>query len=858
MALIQKVPKPLKFLIRLVTDEQDWVHLEGDYDEIYQAFLKQKKHLIAILWILKQLFTATLLHFFKITRWSFIMFKNYLKLTFRIINKQKGYSFINIFGLAAGMACSLLILLWVRDELSFDRYHTEKDSLYRVILKETESSGTDKSYAVSPIPLAPAAKEYIPEIIRAARVTSQRLNIMAAEEPVSTYGLLVSPDFFKMFTYSLIDGSREGILSSPDKIVITESMALRFFGTQNPVGQTLHTTHLGDFVVSGVIEDPPRQSHLRFEFLINFEWIGRHGRNLNEWMDISFFTYIQLSPHADIQDIERKLTQLAQTNLENIKPLFTLQALDQIYFSPPFLFDNIPHGSSQSVFLFSLIALAVLVIACINFINLSTARSGRRSLEVGLRKVVGARRSGLIRQFFGESLFITGIAGILAVALVILLLPVFATLTGKDFSLSDMISRSFLPFIFGVPIVTGLISGTYPAIFLSSFRPIQILKGKTGTNLKGAPLRKALIVFQFSLTIAVLVGVQVTGKQMGYLMKKDLGYDRDNMLVVRMSRAQSQQYETLKERIKQNPSVESVTATAHMPTTLNSGMVIENWEGKSGDEQIHIKVLYADSDYLSTFKIDLTEGHFFNPQQTKDPYPVILNEAAVQAMNISEPVGKKIDFSSRNGRILGIVRDFHFRSLRYAIEPAVILFEPETFYHMVIRLKPFIRNPQAVILYVRRLWKELDPKQPFSYGFFDEELNRLYVNEQVTGRLFTYFSALAVLIACLGLVGLASYTSEQRTKEIGIRKVLGASGSEIFLLLLREFTKWVVLANVIAWPLAYVAMKGWLKNFAYHIPLSAWIFPSAGLIALTIAILTVSWQSLRSSMVNPVKSLRQE
>ena len=860
MEKIQIIPRVLLGLLRVVTPEAEWPHIQGDYEEIYRDLRSHRGRSAALIWLLRQIATASLIHFSDILYWSFAMLKNIIKISLRLIRKQLGYSLINIFGLAVGLACCLLIFLWVGDETSFDRFHEKRNRIYRVLIQEGETNQLDKTYAVSPITLAPAVKSDIPGVTNAVRMTGQSLALLLEDEPLPARGLMVGPEFLDMFSFPLIQGHIDTALDSINKIILTESLAERCFGTEDPVGRTIKTIAKGEFIVSGIMKDPPRQSHVGFEFLINFEWLGQNGRDLNRWTDMSFFNYVELGPNVDPAGVEQAITDLARPRLEGLPAIFKLQPLTEIYFSPAYQFDMIAvHGSRQSVLLFSIIAVGILFIACINFVNLSTARSGRRAREVGLRKVVGAQRKSLVLQFFGESLMITGLAGFLALGLITLLLPAFGSLTGKAFNSTVLLSRTFLPGILGSLFFTGLASGAYPALLLSSFRPVGVLKGSAASHTKGSLLRKALILFQFALTIAVLISVLVTNRQLDYLSKKDLGYDKNNLLVFSMSRIQARQYETLKAKLQQNPAVDKVAAAAGLPTELRGGSVASTWDGKTGDEQIHFKMFWVDPDYCDTFGMTMAEGKFFNHQSGSQDSYVVVNEAAVRAIGMADPIGKRITFGRDNIQtVIGVVKDYHFRSLHHAIEPMALFFAPSMINTMIVRLNQETADLQGFIGEVKGLWKEIDPKTPFRSVFYDEVLNRLYVNEKVTSRLFTSFTALAIFISCLGLVGMASFTAEQRTKEIGIRKVLGASFGGIFLLLVKEFTKWVLLANVIAWPVGFIIMKGWLKSFAYHAPMSAWIFPAAGLLALALAVVTVSWQTIRSSLVTPLKSLRYE
>ncbi|UCE43114.1 MAG: ABC transporter permease [Candidatus Aminicenantes bacterium] len=854
---MKKIPRLLKYTIQILSDSSDWDHLQGDYDEIYDTIYADKGRLAAIFWVLRQIANASAIDFERIITWRLVMLKNYIKIALRNIRRQKLYSSINILGLAVGLASSILIFMWVQDEKSYDRFHTHADRIFRVTISD-DQTGPDQGYAVTPIAMAPAIKQEIPEILYAARTSVRFMKLSHDENVFKEKGLFVSPDFLRMFSFNLLEGNPDAALSSPDQIVISEKLAQKHFGTQEALGRILRTEDGSDVTITGVFQNIPRQSHLYFDFLINFERHAKNGLELNRWQNISFYSYIMLEKGADPRVVAQKIIDISKKHLADLEPTFALQPLLKIHLDPPLKFDNVAHGSRQSVALFSIVALSILLIACFNFINLSTARSSRRALEVGLRKVIGARRSVLVRQFWGEALFLTSIAACLALLGIVLILPSFNSITGKDFAIRLIIEQKFLLPFLGITIFTGLASGSYPAFLLSSFQPAKIFRGRSRMSAKGSHLRKVLVVSQFALTVAILTAVLVTAKQLNFLQNKDLGYDKTNLMAVRMKRTMVRQREILKQKLLANPNILSASATANLPTTIQSGSVVEEWEGKSTDAKIHFKLLWVDTDYLETFGIELTEGRFFSKEHAADQSGFVLNRAAVKAMGLENPVGKRVVINRTEGHIIGVVKDFHFRSLHYVIEPVALIHAPSTFYTMVIKLHPNMRDPQAAITYVESLWKEFAPEDVFLYAFLEDALNRLYQKEETLGQLIRYFSALAFFVTCLGLVGIASFTTEQRTKEIGIRKVLGASSGGLVVLLLRDFVKWVVIANILALPVAYLIMSGWLQNYAYHIPLSFGLFFVPCVITVSITLLTVGHQTFRASLANPTESLRYE
>ena len=785
------------------------------------------------------------------------MLRNYVKITLRDIKKYKGYSFINIAGLAVGLFCCILILLWVYDERSYDRFHDNSDQIYRVTLLDP-NVGLDKAVAVTPLPLVPALKREIPEITYASRISPSSMEFQYQDSRFEERGLLVSSDFLNIFSFPFVQGNPDQALTNLDRIVISEEMAKKIFGNDDPMGQTLKSQRGDEFTVTGVIKDIPHQSHLQFEFLINFRYLEQKGMDFNRWSNISFFTYVMLEKNVSVQEVNQKITECHNSHIPDLKVIYKLQLLKHIYLGPVYMFDIALHGNRQSVIAFSLIAAAILAMACINFINLSTARSSRRIIEVALRKVVGANRIMLIRRFMAESMLMTIIATMLAFGALVLFLPVFNTLSGKQLTLAALMNKQMLFSILGMVAFAGLASGAYPSFHLSSLLPVKALKGTSKMSTRSSFLRKMLIIFQYSITIAVIIGVLAAEKQLSFMRNKDLGYDKTQLLVVPMKREMPRQHETLKQRLLQIPNVASAAATSNLPTHLQSASLVDEWEGKSIEGGVHLKILWVDQDYLKTFDMEMAEGRYFSKERASDQSGFILNQAAIKEMGMESPIGKRAVINDTEGPIIGVVKDFHFRSLHHVIEPMVFIFEPSLFYRMVIKLKPHALKTSETLQNIEALWKEFAPDQQFNYSFLDDELNRLYQSEQLMGTLFRYFSGLTIFIACLGLLGLVSFKAEQRTKEIGIRKVLGATVPGIVWLLSKEFTKWILISNIIAWPIAYYAMHEWLQSFAYRTNLGIGIFILSGLAAFVIALLTVSYQSIKSALADPVDSLRYE
>lgn len=850
-------PRTGERILRAVLPENERVALLGDFEELFRDRVVERGFPAAALWYWRQVLITCAAEIWNSGVWGVFMMANYLRIAFRNMKKQKIYSLINITGLAVGLACCIFILLWVRDEWSYDRFHERAANIARVGLTD-DNVGAGKRIAVTPLAMAPALVREVPEILSATRLSGSSMRMLSGDQSFDQQGLLVSPDFLRMFSFRLLQGEPETALSSPDSIVITEETARKLFRGKNPMGHIIRSGGGREYTVTGLLHDIPSQSHLDFDYLLNFQVLARNGRDLNNWGNISFYTYVELREGVDPQAAARKITACSQTHYPELQAQYFLQPLLRIYLDPAYLFDPVRHGSRQNVMAFSLIAAAVLLMAIFNFVNLATARAGRRSMEVGLRKVVGAGRGALVRQFMSESFAITMTASLLALGAVSSLLPVFNTLVEKRISLSLLIRGGPLAGLAGIVLFTGLASGFYPAICLSAFRPSMVLKGAPDARSGGFPLRRILIIFQFALTIGVIIAVLAVGRQMRFMQRMDLGFDKTNLVAVPLRGETSSRTEVLKQRLLRNPDITAAAATANLPGRLMGGTLVEDWEGKSMKGSIHLKIFWVDADYLETFRMEMDQGRFFthgpNPARTE----YVINQAAVRAMGLESPVGTRASITDERGTIIGVVKDFNFRSLHYEIEPMVLIHDPDRFSNMVIRLVPDALNRPDTLGYIESLWKEEAPDIPFSYGFVDERLAGLYGDERLMGVLLRCFTGLSVLIACLGLLGLASFMAERRRKEIGIRKVLGASFSNIIGLLLKEFSILVVAANLIAWPTAFFMLRRWLENFAFRTELSFWIFCLSGGLALLLSLLTVGYQSVRAGISNPVESLKYE
>jgi len=791
------------------------------------------------------------------------MFWNYLKTTWRNIKRYKGYSSINIIGLAVGLACCILILLWVQDELSYDRFHVHADNLYRTVTIYQKTEPATHYWPVC-APLAPALKEDYPEIIKATRFTRLRRGQLIKygdKSLLETQICLTDPDFFEMFTFPLAQGDPSSALSDPNSLIITEQMATKYFGSEDPLGKTLNINNEYDFTVTGIMKNVPHTSHLQFDFLLPFIRIEDFEKNwavLDNWTLGGYATYVLLQKETSLQELNRKIRDYIPKHAARSKDFLYLQPLKDIHlYSSHIQFGIEGQGNIKYVYIFSVVALFVLVIACINFMNLATARSSNRAKEVGLRKVVGARRPQLMGQFFCESVLTALLSLILAVVLVELFLPAFRNLSGKPLESGFSGNINILLAIVIMALITGFISGTYPALFLSSLRPVKVFKGMLKTEGRGYLFRKILVVSQFSLSILLIICTVLVSSQVDFMRNRKLGLDKEQVVYLPIRSELVRKYDPLKIELLKSAGVRNVAASSNIPSY---GVILTldyiTWEGKDPKDPKVLNLTSTGYDFIETLNMEMIEGRSFSEEYPSDENAVVINETAQKIIGMENPVGKRLMLGDTELPIIGIVKDYHFRSLHSEIEPLLLVNDPSLYRYILIKLDS--GDIPSALANIDNTWKTFFPDTPFEYHFLDEAYDNLYRTEQRMGTLFNYFTGLAIFISCLGLFGLASFMAEKRTKEIGIRKILGASVSGVVILLNREFIKWILIANIIASPVAYYAMSKWLQGFAYRINMEVWIFALAALAALAIAVVTVSYQSVRAATANPADSLRYE
>ena len=783
------------------------------------------------------------------------MFRNYIKIALRNLFKERIRSGINLLGLAIGLACTILIALWIQRELSVNQFHEHKAELYRVLTNQTYGDDIF-TFSSTPGPLAEKLKTDFPEITHASRVTwGNRMLFTYNNQSFYEMGRYVEPDFLKIFTFPLTQGNAETALVNPDNILITQELADKYFVGENPVGKTIELNNEKAYTISGILQNVPENSFLAFDFLLPFENYVKQNEWLTGWHNNGVQTYFRTQPGTADEAIGQKIKNvLVDQGVEHIQLL--AHPLKDWYLRWDFKDGKYTGGGRiQTVRMFGVIALFILLIACINFMNLSTAKSATRAMEVGVRKVTGATRSVLAAQFLCESLVLVFLAGGLGVVLAHLALPFFNELFELELSITSAGTQFWLG-ISAVILLTGIAAGSYPAFFLSAFQPVKVLKGLVTSGGKAVRLRKILVTAQFVISIFLIVNTLLVYKQIQLIKNKNLGYDKENLLFVPVNGTLWDKYETVKNELLQLPSVSSVTSTnGHIHSWgNNTGNV--SWEGKDPETSILFQTIPVDYDFIETIGATLKDGRDFSPEHSMDTSNYIINETAAELMGMGNPVGQSLTLWEEPGQIVGLAKDFHVGSFRSEQDPVILILRPWKNF-IYVRLKP-TDQLSGTLASMETVFKKHNPGYPFEYHFTDQEYAQLHSTETRTGELAKVFAFLAIFVSCLGLFGLAAFATEQRRKEIGIRKVLGATVSNLTSLVSKEFIQLVLIALVIASPLAYYTMDKWLADFAYRIDIQWWVFAIAGMLAISIAFLTVSYQSLRAALANPIESLRSE
>ncbi len=815
------------------------------------------------------------------------MFSNYLKIAFRNIRRHKIYSIINILGLAVGMTCTIFILIWVQYEFSFDRYHEYTDRIYRVV-SNWDAGKWQGLYATSNHAMGPTMQEDYPQVVKAGRfrpiwsgAVTQYNNKKFREE-----GLFYADNsLFDIFTFPMINGDSRSALTTAHSVVITENIARKYFGSENPVGKILKMTFQDrdvfgnsyvasnaelEATVTGVIKNVPGNSHFNFNMLLSFETLYFYNEKQRGrwWGDLTNYTYLLLREGCEHKKLEKKFAGLVDKHIgddlkaANGKIEYYLEPLKRIHLYSEVNWDIAGYGSIAYVYTFSAIALFILLIACINFMNLSTARSADRAREVGIRKAVGAHRGNLISQFLGESVLFSLISLILALGFVELLLPLFQSLTGGEYTFNDLIGSWLFAALIGLVLFAGFIGGSYPALFLSAFQPVRIFSGRLKAGAANSHFRNVLVVTQFTISIGLIAGTVIIFYQLNYMRHKNLGFNKKHVVVLRiLDDTVRQSIDTVKEELLNRGGIAGITVSSFQPG-YGARTNVFLPEGFSLDRIQMLRSISVDSDFIQTIGLEIVAGRNFSPDIASDSSKsILINQTAARQFGWDDPLGKSIrelDNWNTTKTVVGVIRDFHVESLHHKIAPLLLESEPARFRYILIKIRPG-RLPET-LSFLNEKWQELDPTETFDYWFLDESksFSRQYQSEQKLSRIFSCFALLSIFIACLGLFGLVSFTAEKRTKEIGIRKAMGASISGIIMLLSKEFAKWIIVANLIAWPIGYFVMNRWLRNFAYRTEIGLSAFILAGSIVLIIALLNVGYQAVKAARANPVDALRYE
>ncbi len=807
------------------------------------------------------------------------MIKNYLRVALRNLKHYKVYSFINIVGLAVGIACFVIIMLFVRDELSYDNYNKHAAQIYRPAFSAT-FNGREIRSALSPAPMGSTIYHDFPEVLAYARLHYEGSCAIRYQNKtyVEQKFLWADSSLFDVFTLPFVAGNPKTALVQPNSVVITESTARKYFGNENPLGKIINRDKNTDYIVTGVIKDVPPNSHFHPDFIASLTSV-KDGRNPN-WMSNNYYTYFLLKKGTNPADLKRKIDEELVTHagpqlkavtgvsIEQFlaagnKVGYMLQPLTSIHLNSHLDYELEQNGSISTVYIFSAIAVAILSIACINFINLATARSERRAKEVGIRKTLGSPRSHLVWQFMAESVMMSGAAVILAVGIVELMLPLFNDTADKELSLGLLANLSTIPILIGLAIVVGAIAGCYPAFYLSSFRPIDVLKPETKKGGRKSLVRNGLVVFQFAISIALFIGTLVIYDQLNYVQTRNLGFDKEESVVIYRTEDLGGRIQSFEDKLRQNTNILSVTNSTAIPGNQysDSGFWLE---GTGAQQLVDFRTMRSDYDFAGTYKMQMADGRFFSKEHPSDTGAVVVNQEVEKAFGVKVIVGKYLVLpgetmaDQKRFEVVGVVKDFNYHSLHEPIRPLVISLLPETSAGQFVTVRLAPGNHLSTISFIKGAWRKYAGNEEFDFNFLDNSLQNLYAADQRTSKIAGTFSVLAIFIACLGLLGLAAFTTEQRTKEIGIRKVLGASVPEVIALLSTQFAKWVLIANVVAWPLAYYVMNNWLQNFAFRAIISLWIFIASGAMALVIALLTVSLHAIKAARANPVESLRYE
>ncbi|WP_422082176.1 ABC transporter permease [Ulvibacterium sp.] len=782
-----------------------------------------------------------------------------IKLFLRNIKRQKGSFFINIIGLSTGLACVLLIYLWVHDELNMDKFHENDELLYRT-LEHTRYNEDVITWKETSGPVAEVLKDEMPEVVYSTAVAPPewfgKQNLSTEGKDIKALGQYVGKDYFNIFSYGLVHGGRNQVLADKNSIVISESLAMSLFdSTENSIGKVIELEHEQPLQVSGVFKDTPANSTFQFDFAATYDLLSDMPAYswVQNWGSTGPQVFMVLKKGTDVKQFKRKIADLIKVRQEG-----STRTLSAVPYSDYYLYGNYENGKQaggriEYVRMFSIIAIIILMIACINFMNLSTAKASKRLKEIGVKKAVGASRRSLVLQHLGESVMMAFTALLVALVMVLASLPWFNNIIGRELTVN--FTPGLVLIVLGITLFAGLVAGSYPALYLSGFNAVTIFRGKIKSPVGEFLTRKGLVVVQFALSVVLIVSVLVVYKQIEFIQNKNLGYDKDNVVHFGIEGRVKNGLETFVSEIKKIPGVVNVSSTSHdmIGHSFSAGI---GWEGKDPEDDTQFQIAQVNYDLIETLGMEVTSGRSFSRDYSTDSSGIIFNETAIKAMGLDNPIGKKVDFLGQERRIIGTVKDFHFKSLHERVEPMLLVFSPDYVRRIMLRIES--GKERETLSALQSFYREYNPGFPLEYQFLDQEYNTLYASEQRVATLSKYFAGLAVLISCLGLFGLAAYTAERRRKEISIRKVLGQTATQVTVMLSGEFAKLVLIAILIALPVAYLLTDNWLSGFAYRIPMRLWYFLAAGLVAFFIALATVSSQALSAANKNPVDGLQEE
>ncbi len=869
MKRVRKNPHIPYVLLRLLLRGEDFYEFSRDIDEVYQQMITRGPKFRAKAWYWFRVIESVPRLIMDKIYWRLTMIKNYLKIALRNFQRHKGYSFINIAGFAIGMACCLLILLYVRHELSYDKYHKDVERVCRILVDIRTQTANRVFVPVSPM-VAPTLKSDYPQVEYAARAftfTGSRLVRKKGTFFYENRFMYADQELFDVLNFQFIHGGQQEALTRPNTLVVSQRMALKYFGNANPLGDTLEINQQ-EFEITGVVKDCPENTHLKYELIASLESL-KEWQEMSNWYSTMFYTYLKLKPGVNVEEFSQQVSRLDDKYVgEQMRKWgsihhYFLQPVTGIHLYSHHRYETEPPGNPVYIAIFSFVGLFILIIACLNFMNLSTARAANRAKEVGLRKVVGALKLQLIGQFLGESLLVVFLSLGVAMAIARFAIPLLNDLTGISLSFDALLLPGVLLSLIGGAVLVGMAAGLYPAFVLSAFRPAVTLKGVQRAGSRGLALRTVLVVVQFAISVLLIIGTLTMYKQFNFMKNQYLGFEKEQKLILPLRGGIDIQenFASVKDIFSKHSSVTGITVSSTVPGRGVSNFAV-SLVGEDDTKNQSMFHMYFDDDFIPNYGIEIVAGRAFQKEMKTDFMGTFLiNEAAVKAFGWSRPeeaLGKRVQ-TGHGGRvnpIIGVTKNFHYRGLQSEVEPLVMEFLPWIFRYITLSID--ISDLNETLAFVKTQWKALWPGHPFEHFFLDTDFDRQYRADEQIGNVFGIFTFLGLFIACLGLLGLASFTAETRTKEIGIRKVLGASVGGIVLMLSKQFSKWILLANCIAWPVAYYFMDRWLKNFAFRIDIGVWAFVLSGVLVLLVAILTVSYQSIKAALANPVDSLRYE